>query len=69
MKKNIISYLGRKIVSGITLTAIALGSAGCSSECSSINIFPDPWSGPYVDEQRKGNEHGLVWYPLYPPVH
>ena len=71
MEKNIISYLGKKIVTGITLTAIALGSVGCSDKSSdrgsNLNIFPDPWSGSYVDEQRKGNDHGMVWYPLFPP--
>jgi len=71
MEKNIISYLGGKIVTGIALAAIVLGSVGCSDRPSdrdsNLNIFPDPWSGSYVDEQRKGSEHGMVWYPLFPP--
>ena len=47
----------KKIITAITLTAIVLGFAGCSKgysdKSSNFNIFPDPWSGTYMDEQRK----------------
>ena len=59
-----------KIITAITLTVISLVSIGCSEGCSdrgsNFNIFPDPWSGPNIDEQRKINNNGMVWHSLFP---